>query len=95
MSQYQKYAPLINGTTTIDQNTVLAVNVFYTSSSYMKITETPAIIVYDLMPSIGGTMGLFVGISALSFVEIVEIFIEMITLLVKKLMNRRIPQSSS
>lgn len=55
----------------------------------MNITETPAITIYDLLPNIGGTMGLFVGISALSFVEIVEIVIEILTLLGKKLKNRK------
>lgn len=88
-------ALFVNDTVSLDQNTVLAVNVFYSSSSYMKITEQPAITIYDLLPNVGGTMGLFVGISALSFVEIVEILIEMITFLVKKLTNRNIHASSS
>lgn len=70
-----------------DQSTVLAVNVFYISSSYMKISENPSILIYDLLPNIGGTMGLFVGISVLSFVEFVEIAIELLAILWRKLKN--------
>lgn len=70
-----------------DQSTVLAVNVFYISSSYMKISENPSILIYDLLPNIGGTMGLFVGISVLSFVEFFEIAIELLAIFWRKLKN--------
>lgn len=70
-----------------DQSTVLAVNVFYISSSYMKISENPSILIYDLLPNIGGTMGLFVGISVLSFVEFIEIAIELLAIFWRKLKN--------
>ncbi len=67
---------------------MLAVNVYYTSSSYMKITESPSILIYDLAPNIGGTMGLFVGMSALSFMELIELAIEIVAYLIRKLKNR-------
>jgi hypothetical protein len=41
--------------------------------------------VIDLLAYIGGQMGLFLGISFLSFVEIFEIFIEMLYIISKKL----------
>jgi hypothetical protein len=73
----------------LQANSILAVSVFYTSSSYTKITEVPSLAFYDLLPNIGGTMGLFLGISVLSFVEIVEIIIEFLTMLLKGLIGKK------
>lgn len=84
MKGYDEYFSLTDDSGVIDQKSILAVNVFYTSPSYMKITEKPSILVYDLMPNIGGTMGLFLGISALSFVEFLEIGIELVAFYIRK-----------
>jgi hypothetical protein len=47
---------------TIDKTSLLAVNVFYPSSSYTKITEEPSVsIVTDVLPNVGGDLGLFLG----------------------------------
>ena len=83
IDKYQKMVPLVNDTK-LDPSSILAVNVFYTSPSYMKITEVPSILIYDLVPTIGGTLGLFLGISALSFVEFIEIAIEMAASFLRK-----------
>lgn len=47
---------------TIERSSLLAVNVFYPSSSYTKITEEPSVsIVTDVLPNVGGDLGLFLG----------------------------------
>ena len=51
-------------------------NVYYSELGYTLITQTPKTSVIDLLSSIGGTLGLYIGISLLSFVEIVEALIE-------------------
>lgn len=78
---YENKFKVENGT--LADSSILAVSVFYTSSSYTKITETPSLELYNLLPNIGGTMGLFLGISVLSFVEIIEILIELVALFIK------------
>lgn len=62
----------------IETDSVLAVKVFYSTGSYTKITEKPALELKDLIPNVGGTLGLFLGIGVLSFVEIIEILIEIL-----------------
>jgi hypothetical protein len=56
----------------------LSLNVYYSALSYIKLTETPTTSIIDLFSGIGGLLGLFAGISILSFIEIVELTIELI-----------------
>ena len=56
----------------------LFLNIYYSELSYIKISESPKTSIIDLLSNLGGTMGLFVGISFLSFIEIVEIIMEII-----------------
>ena len=56
----------------------LFLNIYYSELSYIKISETPKTSIIDLLSNLGGTLGLFVGISFLSFIEIVEIILEII-----------------
>ena len=50
----------------------LWLNVYYDETKYTLVEENPAQMPIDLMSSIGGTMGLYIGVSFLSFAEIVE-----------------------
>ena len=54
----------------------IALNVYYSDLSYVKISETPKTSFFDLLSNLGGTLGLYIGISFLSLVELVEIFLE-------------------
>jgi hypothetical protein len=38
---------------------------------------------FDLISNIGGNLGLFIGISFLSFAELIELFIEIIYIIIK------------
>jgi hypothetical protein len=57
---------------------LLILNVYYSKLSYIKISESPKTSINDLLSNLGGTLGLYVGISFLSFIEIVEIVMEII-----------------
>ena len=51
------------------------VNVYFEELKYKLIEEHESQTIVTLISNVGGTMGLFLGISLLSFIEILEIFI--------------------
>jgi acid-sensing ion channel 5 len=63
---------------------VVDIYVYFTQLKYTEITEMPTTTVIDLLASVGGTIGLFVGISVLSFVEIIEFIMESIFIYLEK-----------
>lgn len=60
--------------------------------NYEAIKEAPATDVWDLLSDIGGTLGLYVGVSFLTFGEVVELLIECATSPTKKLLRQRAAQ---
>jgi hypothetical protein len=59
----------------------IAIDVYYTDIGYTKISESPKTSISDLFSNVGGTLGLFVGISLLSVIEIVEILFEFVLII--------------
>ena len=57
--------------------TSVAVNVFYDSFTYTISTETPQMNMVSLLASIGGNLGLFLGLSAFSFLELAQLVVEL------------------
>jgi hypothetical protein len=57
-------------------NSVVKVNIFYESMSYELSTESPKMDIVSLLASIGGNLGLFLGVSAFSLCEVIEVAIE-------------------
>ena len=55
---------------------ISVVNIFYDSLSYHLSTETPKLDIIGLLASIGGNLGLFMGVSLLSICELVEILFQ-------------------
>jgi hypothetical protein len=55
------------------KNSVIKLNINYDSMSYTLSTESPTLDIIGLLAYIGGTLGLFLGISVLTFVEFLEI----------------------
>lgn len=53
----------------------------FSDFSSLQITQIPKMNAFSLISSVGGSLGLFIGISFLSFVEILEFLIELIFLL--------------
>lgn len=63
----------------------LSIRVYYLLElRYLHIKQQPNIETVDLVSQIGGTLGLFLGISFLSFIELIELFIEILFILLKK-----------
>ena len=62
----------------------LAVNIYYKNLKYDLIMQEPKIELFVFISNIGGILGLFLGISFLSFIEILEILVESIYILYSK-----------
>ena len=69
-----------NRTLSLDEqkNSIVKLNIYYDSLSYTVLTETASLDIITLMSNIGGTLGLFLGVSLLTFVEFVEIILAFI-----------------
>jgi hypothetical protein len=59
------------------RNQILKLNIFYDELKYTSIGETEKTSFIDLLAGIGGTLGLCIGMSFLSFIELVELLLEM------------------
>jgi len=58
------------------KNSVLSVNVSYKDLSFIVIGQQPKLILPDLVSNVGGILGVFIGMSLLSLVEIIEILLQ-------------------
>lgn len=58
--------------------------VYFDEIKYTKISEAPTTTCVELIANIGGTLGLFIGISLLSFVEVIELFVDVISIVFVK-----------
>ena len=65
-------------------NSIVAVNVYYDELTYTRVSQSPKMSFEDLLSNVGGTLGLFIGISFLSFAEIFEILFQVIFILFEK-----------
>jgi hypothetical protein len=54
------------------------ISVFYTSMDYTQITQSPKMQLFDLFSQIGGSIGVFMGMSVFHLIEIVEIICSLI-----------------
>lgn len=57
---------------------ILAINIYYENMKQTEITENASISWDGLVGSIGGTLGLFLGMSILSFAELIDLIIQII-----------------
>jgi hypothetical protein len=82
----EKVKKLIAKNSTINdlQKKLIAFNVYYEEHKYTIVTELPKLYTIDLIGNIGGLLGLFLGISFLSFGEIIYILIEIVFIIFKK-----------
>ena len=64
------------------KSSILSLNIYYSSFDLFKITEVESISLIDLISSIGGTLGLYIGISILSFFEILEFIFKFFVLII-------------
>ena len=66
------------------QKYYVSIRAYFPELKYTLIKQQPKVEVVDLVSSVGGTLGLFLGISFLSFVEIIELLIEIAFILFKQ-----------
>ena len=83
-----------NETVTLEtvKNSLVRLNIYYNTLSYTIITENESITLVSLLSNIGGSIGLFLGSSLLSIVELVEIFIKFLIFLNKFKSNSKLKQ---
>lgn len=82
------FMKIIENTEDFDiEKAILMVNVFYDQMYYTVINEAPAMTFEYVIGFIGGNFGLFVGISILSLVEIVEILFYLTFMFIKRRAN--------
>jgi hypothetical protein len=81
-----------NETLTYDliSKSVLSLNVYYDQLSYTQISKDAKVELVDLVSSIGGLLGLFLGMSFLSFAEIVEMILEALSFFLQRSKNNKI-----
>lgn len=71
------------------KKSLLAINFFYIDLNLRKISDIPVWDTTAFLSSIGGNLGLFVGISLLSGVEIIDFAIRLILVLIKHLESNK------
>lgn len=67
---------------------ILMINVYYEDGLYTRISEAPELTIELLISFVGGNLGLFLGISLLSLIEIVEVFLNFIILSLKNIISK-------
>ena len=66
------------------KESTLALNIYYQYLSYTHINQMPKSTIADLLASLGGNLGLFMGVSMLTLVELVEIGIAVSLIIITK-----------
>jgi hypothetical protein len=61
-----------------------SINIYYPSLKYTYISESPQTTVFGLLSSLGGSLGMFLGFSVFSLLEVFEILFELIWNLIFK-----------
>ncbi|RNA26752.1 amiloride-sensitive sodium channel subunit beta [Brachionus plicatilis] len=81
---FSGFFSLKNSTFTELQQTILMINVYYEQMYYNLIEEYPELKADALFANVGGILGLFLGISVMSLIEMSEIFFYLIYLIFKR-----------
>jgi hypothetical protein len=74
-----KFSNRVNGTIITDEEvkgSMVAFALYYKDFTYSSLDEIPLLSALSSISNIGGTLGLFLGMSLLSFIEIIEVIIE-------------------
>ena len=70
------------------KQSIASININYNVLGFTLFKEYQKITTIDLVTSIGGNIGLFLGLSFLSFFEVIELFVELLFLFVDKYIFR-------
>ena len=66
------------------KQSIASININYNQLGYTQIKEAQKVTAIDLVTIIAGTMGLFLAFRFLSFIEIIELLIEIIFVFFEK-----------
>ncbi|CAF1010201.1 unnamed protein product [Brachionus calyciflorus] len=80
MSRFTRYF----NRTEVNGNDFTAFSVYYENLGYINIEESPSMEWVDLLSNLGGIAGLFLGVSFLSFVEIIECAMQIILIFINQ-----------
>ena len=69
-------------------DSVLRLNIFYETLTYTNNQETASIDAFTIMSNFGGTLGLFLGVSFLSFVELFELIYRILHAIIENKLQR-------
>jgi len=61
----------------------VSLNIYFANLKYTQIEQTPKTSVIELISNLGGALGIFLGFSVFSLIEIVEVIAQVIIVLVK------------
>lgn len=75
------------------RQSMVRINIYYDQMFQISITENIKTEVSDLVANIGGLLGLFLGFSFLSLIELIELFCKIFTIIIKKKKNNVISSS--
>ena len=78
----------LNSNRTLNESTSLALEIFFQDLKYDKIEENDNFTILDLIANIGGTLGIFLGISFFSFTESIEFFFIVISIITNKIKGK-------
>ena len=74
LKKTSKYINFLHSVRNVEKE-LIKVNIYFDEMNYQYHGESPAMTVTDLLGNLGGTLGLFLGFSVLSTVEIIEFVI--------------------
>ena len=60
---------------------IVSLHVYYEDTTYTSVNEIPKMGLVDLLSSMGGLLGLFLGMSFLSIFELLEILFEVVIII--------------
>lgn len=67
----------------------LMINIYFDELKYTRVSESKRVTEVNLLSSIGGTLGLFLGVSVLSFFEFIELFIDILYIFFENKIHHR------
>ena len=83
---------LIYNITTEESNKIVYLSLYYSSLDYSLVKQIAKTQMFDLISNVGGTLGLFIGLSFFTFVELILVCIEFIFYLLDMRKNRVVDQ---
>ncbi len=91
------YAENYNETLTFDlyKENNLFLSVYFTSTQYTEITQSPKITLMDLIPNLGGTIGIWLGLSLFFIIEVLEIIVRLFLIFISNTENLTVIKDQS